>query len=92
MLDYAWLILSFRSGMKTKTSHDLETALSSMCYSVDRREKDDISLKSSTELFPPDSSLNLIIDIREIASKASKALKSCTHSLRVFSYKNGLSN
>lgn len=78
--------------MKTKnqaSSHDLDTALSSMCYSVDRKEKDDISVGSSPGLLPPDSSVSLIIDIREIASKSSRALKSCSHSLRVFAYKNG---
>ena len=78
--------------MNTKiqaSSHDLETALSSMCYSVDRKEKDDISVGSSPGLLPPDSSVRLITDIREIASKSSRALKSCSHRMRVFSYKNG---
>ena len=63
---------------------DLESVLSSMCYPVDK--EDDILLKSLSKLLPPNSSWSVLLDIREIAEKSSRALKSCPHSLRVLSY------
>ena len=65
---------------------DLESVLSSMCYPVD--QEDDILLKSLSKLLPPNSSWSVLLDIREIAEKSTRALKSCPHSLRVLSYHN----
>ena len=68
---------------------DLDSMLSSMCYPVDREVEDDILIKSLSKLLPPDSSWSIFLDIREIAEKSKKSLKSCPHSLRLLRYHEG---
>ena len=75
--------------MITRSSKDLDTTLSSMCYEVHTNENDDINVKSPPKLLAPDSSWSVLLDIREIAKKSAQAEKRCSHSLRLFSHVNG---
>ena len=70
-----------------ETLLEFDDLVSSMCYDDAEEEEDHVQDLSDLRLLPPSSSWSILVDVRELATKSSRAVARCHHPVKLLCFK-----